>query len=98
ENLHPYCVKHNDPIMEYFPLAISCGAIQCRQDFISYYLPTKGCKYCFYGQSNNCDRKACLHSQVDYPKGCTYCRHPLTNGVQIFDCETHLKTLRESDK
>jgi hypothetical protein len=81
EKLYPYCVKHNDPIKPDF-CYISCGAIQCRQNFVSYYSPTKGCKHCQYGQYDNC---RC--TQTDYPKGCMYCQHPLINGVQIFKCE-----------
>lgn len=85
--LHPYCIKHNDPIKEYFPQAVSCGAILCRQDFISYYSPSRGCRYCRYGQDNHCDY-GCDYSQTDRTKGCTYCRHPSLNGVQLFECET----------
>ena len=96
EELHPYCLKHNDPIKEYFPQAISCGTTECRQDFISYYSPSRGCRYCRYGQDNRCDY-GCNYSQIYRLKGCTYCQHPLVNGIQIFDCETPLETAPEPD-
>src|SRR5689334_9084174 len=87
EKLFPYCIKHNDHIiMKHHTSFISCGATQCRQDFVSYYSPTKGCKGCFYGQSNGCGREACNYLQIKYPKGCTYCQHPLVKDIQLFEC------------
>jgi len=88
EELYPYCIKHNNPIKSSYPMIISCGILLCRQKDLSFYLPSQGCKYCSYGQSEHCDRKDCVQLKVQYPKGCTYCRYPSQNGIQIFKCET----------
>src|SRR5947208_6888745 len=96
EELYPYCIKHNYPIKDSHQYLNSCGAILCRQEILSYYSPSQGFKYCFYGQGYNCDRRDCVYSTVKYPKGCTYCRHPLCNGKQLFKCETPLETTPES--
>ena|SRR5436190_5115081 len=90
QKLYPYCIKHNDSLKEIGWRIYSCGVILCRQNFISYYSPSKGCKRCCYGETKDCHEHKCIQAEVVYPKGCEYCRHWLCNGIQVFKCETPL--------